>query len=103
MQSRDYIERMLQQIAELVARLFTLVAGGRFDDAERELDAIWASALGFRRADAERLDDATLRALLGGKATAAARLFEAESKLEEARGNAAAAERLRQRAARLTD
>lgn len=97
MQKRDYIEDLIIQIAAGLARITGLVTEKKFDEAEREIDAAWSS-LGFRRADASRLDDATLRALLGQKMEIAARLFDAESVLEDAKGNRTAAEALRRRA-----
>ncbi len=100
MQRQDYIERMIRQIAEFVARATGLAHDGRSAEAEQELDAAWAS-LGLRRADAQRLDDATLRLLLGAKATLAANLFEAQADLEHARSRDAVAEALRGRAAAL--
>jgi hypothetical protein len=104
MQSRDYIERLIQQIAAFVARIVGLATGGDSDmaEAERELDAAW-SALGVRRGDALRLDDGTLRLLLGPKAALGAQLFEAQATLEEARipGDHPMAEELRRRAAAL--
>lgn len=101
MQRRDYLERLIEQIVAAIARIAGLVREARFEDAERELDATWSSAIGFRRKDAMRLDAATLRTLLGAKAELAAKLLEAEAELESARGVIGAAEALRRRALEL--
>jgi hypothetical protein len=100
-QQRDYIERLIEQIVSAVARIAGLTTDAKLEEAERELDDTWTAVLGFRRADATRLDDGTLRMMLGARIECAAKLFEAEGAWEEARGNHAAAERLRKRAAGL--
>jgi hypothetical protein len=100
MQQRDYIERLIQQIAAFVARILGFANEGRIRQAEDELDAAW-TALGLRRADAMLLDDATLRMLLGAKAAVAADLFDAQAALDEVRGATASAEELRRRAVAL--
>jgi hypothetical protein len=97
MQTRDYIERLIQQIAEFVARIVGAARNGDEQQAEEALDAAWR-ALGLRRRDAKRVDDATLRALLGGKAQLGAELFDAEAALEDARSNAELSDELRSRA-----
>lgn len=97
MQQRDYIERLIQQVAAAVARILDYASGERIEDAERELDQVWSS-LGVRRADLPRLDDVTLVVLLGAKAPLGAELLRAEAAIERARGNAARAEGLERRA-----
>ncbi len=101
MQQRGYVEHLMEEIVSATARIADLTGEGKLADAERELDAAWTSTLGFRRADAARLDEGTLRVLLGAKATCAAKLLAAESAIEEARGNTAAAKTLRDRASKL--
>jgi hypothetical protein len=97
MQQRDYIDRMIQQIATAIAAVLGRVAKGEIVEAERDLDAAWSS-LGVRRCDLLRLDDATVRVMLGPKSELAARLAVAQASLEEARGAIAEAETLRRRA-----
>ncbi len=98
MQQRDYVERMIQQLAEAIANILGKVASGQHAEAERDLDAAWSS-LGMRRRDVFRLDDGSVRALLGAKSELGARLAETQASLEEARGATSAARALRVRAA----
>ena len=96
MQTRDYLERMIRQIAEVLARIGGFTAEGKYDEAERELDGVWSTALGIRRKDVTRLDDGTLRMMLGpAKLEHAATLLDAEADLATARGDAAKEARLR--------
>ena len=101
MQKRDYFERMIEQIAAAVAKVAGLAREVKLEEAEAELDGAWAAGLNFKRRDADRLDDATLKMLLGPKATLVASLFDAEATIEDARGNAAKAAKLRARAVSL--
>jgi len=96
-QQRDYIERMVQQLAGAIATILGAASAGRFEEAERDLDRAW-SGLGLRRTDVLRLDDDTVCALLGAKTELAVRLLEAQSSVEEARGAREAAAALRARA-----
>jgi len=97
-QQRDYIERMIQQIAAFIAAALGKVARGELAEAQRDLDVAW-SQLGLRLRDVLLLDDATVRAMLGPKAELAARLAVAQAIVEEARGATAQAATLRTRAA----
>lgn len=83
MQSRDYLERMIQKLAAAIARVSGFTAAAQWDEAERELDEAWA-ALGLKRSDVRRLDGSTLRSLLGAKAPHAIALLEAEIALARA-------------------
>jgi hypothetical protein len=101
MQRRDYLERMIEQLAAAVGRILGLAGEGRVAEADRALDEAWSASLGLRKADAVRLDDATLHLMLSGKTALAAKLFEAQAAVEDARGAPALAEALRRRAADL--
>lgn len=101
MQKRDYFERMIEQIAAAVAKVTGLARDVKLEEAEVELDAAWSTGLNFKRRDADRLDDTTLKMLLGPKASMVASLFDAEAAIEEARGDAAKAAKLRARAVSL--
>jgi hypothetical protein len=103
MQQRDYIERLIAELAAMIASALGAGKQGRVLEAQQELDEAWIRSVGLHRADAERLDDATLRATLGAKAALAARLFDAQAELEEAREAAGTARpsALRRRAAAL--
>jgi hypothetical protein len=100
MQQRDYLERLIEQIAAFLARIVGLTRAGKHEEAEREIDNGW-TALGFRRADAHRLDDATLRMMLGPKLALAIELLSAEADLHEARGSQPLADMLRARITKL--
>jgi hypothetical protein len=93
-QQRDYIERLIAQVAAAIGRSLGLAKSGEADEAERDLAATWSSLLGLRRADVDRLDEATLRALLGDKRLAAAMLLDAEAELKRSQGQAEVAARL---------
>jgi hypothetical protein len=97
MQQRDYIERLIEQIAAFVARIAGAARNGDPQEAEQALDAAWG-ALGLRWRDAMRLDEATLRMLLGGRAALGADLLDAQAALEDIRSNAKLADELRSRA-----
>lgn len=86
MQRDDYFERLVQQIAAVIAHALGLANEGQTDEAQRELDGAWTSMVGLRRNDVMRLDGATVRSLLGGKAPAAAQLLDAQADLNEKRG-----------------
>lgn len=98
MQHRDYFEKMIEQIATSVAKVAGLARDAKLEEAQVELDSAWSMGLNFKRADANRLDDTTLKMLLGPKATLVASLFDAEANIEDARGDAAKAAKLRARA-----
>jgi hypothetical protein len=100
MQQRDYIERLIQQIATFIARILGFANEGKVREAEEALDAAW-NTLGVRRPDAMLLDDDSLRMLLGAKAPIAADLLDAQAAVDEVRGATASAQELRQRAAAL--
>ncbi|CAN5331214.1 hypothetical protein BH09MYX1_BH09MYX1_30320 [soil metagenome] len=99
MQTRDYLERMIRQIAEVIARVGGFTGEGKWEEAEKELDGVWSGSLGVRRKDVTRLDDATLRAMLGpAKLEHAAALLDSEAALADARGDTKRATSLRARA-----
>jgi len=100
MQQRDYIERLIAQIAAFLARIVGATRDGDLQAAEQTLDEAWR-ALGMRRGDVMRLDDATLRMLLGAKTPLAADLLDAQAAVEEARANIQLADDLRRRATQL--
>ena len=101
MQKRDYFERIIEQLANAVAKIMTLAAERKVEEAAAELEAAWSASLGIKRGDATRLDDVTLKSMLGAKATLGASLFEAEASIANTRGDTARAAHLRTRAALL--
>ena len=101
MQQRDYIERMIAQVAAAIGHILGLAKGEQPEEAERELAATWLGVLGLRRSDVDRLDTPTLCALLGDKRIAAAALLEAEAEIRQFLGDAEGASRLAAIATRL--
>lgn len=101
MQQRDYIQRLIEQLAAVVANILGFAKEGRVAEADRLIEDAWTSNLGLRRADAERLDDGTLKMMLGEKVALAAALFEVGAAVEAARGDEARAATLRRRAENL--
>lgn len=95
MQHRDYIERLIQQVAQAIAAALGLTQAGNPEQALKELDAAWSSASGLRRRDIARLDVSSVRAILGAKMEVAVRLLEAEIVVHEARGDPVACEATR--------
>jgi hypothetical protein len=100
MQTRDYLERLIRQIAEALLAVAGFTAQKKYDEAEQTLDGAWSN-LGLRRRDVARLDDATIAALLGAKKSYGAQLLEAEADVAAARGDLPRAAALRARAATL--
>jgi hypothetical protein len=104
---QDYIERLIQQLATLSARILDLGAAGKHEEARQELDGCYRS-LGVTRDMINRLDVSTLVAMLGASKTAAvATVVEAEAALArsqgreaDARAKAANAEALRRASGR---
>jgi hypothetical protein len=80
-QRQDYIERLIQQVAQAIARALGFAQSGDVERAKEELHSTWASFIGLRREDLVRLDAATARALLADRRELAIRILEAEAKL----------------------
>lgn len=98
MYQHDIIKRLIEQIAQFVARAVGLMREGRLEEAEAELGAA-ENALGLPRGH-ERLDDATVALLLSGsdKARLLADILEKRALLADGRGEDTQAEHFRQRA-----
>ena len=98
MQQRDYLQRLIEQLAAAIARSLGAAKDGHADEALRMLDDAWRANVGMRRSDAARLDGATLQLMLGDKTPLVARLFEAQALIEDGRGDAVEAALARRRA-----
>ena len=85
----DYIERMIRQLAEAIARIAGWTANGRLEEAIREADRAWEELLDVPRDLVERLDGPTLAQLLGepAKMRVAGELLAAEARVHQAKGN----------------
>jgi len=85
----DYIERMIRQLAEAIARIAGWTANGKLEEAIRETDRAWEELLDVPRDLVERLDGPTLAQLLGepAKMRVAGELLAAEARVHQAKGN----------------
>ncbi|MBX3218426.1 MAG: hypothetical protein KF850_40850 [Labilithrix sp.] len=94
---RDYLERMIQQLADTLARAVGLAKEGKHEEAARDVDSLYDRNVGLPRRMLERLDLGSVRSMLGGEKLAAlVLLLEAEAELRRLRGDeAGAAERER--------
>ncbi len=80
---RDYIMRMMQQLAAAVARLFQLKQQEKYDQALQEVEKAYGELLGLNAPIVSSFDSPTLAQLLGhaGKMTALATLFFEQAEL----------------------
>ncbi len=97
---RDYIMRLVQQLAAVMRRILRLQEQEKYDQAQQEVEEAYGELLGLERELLMSLAPATAAPLLGeaGKIKIAARLLQAEADLAGRRGDAEAALRLRSRA-----
>lgn len=100
---RDYILRMIEQIAESLARIAGLRKGGDLDEAARLLGETADGIFGSMRSALDRLDAASAARLLSTreKIRAYAALTAEGAAIHEARGDAAKARVKRRRALEL--
>jgi hypothetical protein len=93
---RDYIERMIEQCAEAIAQIVTMVRTGEFDRALIVIQKTSDMVLGPNRTLYERLDADTAVELLGRYELDRLRMYAAllgeEGLIREARGQAAKAQ-----------
>jgi hypothetical protein len=95
---RDYLVRMIEQIAEAIAAITGASAAGRHDEAERAIDQLYSTHLGLPRRTLTALDAGSVVALIGrDKVPALRRILEAERDVCAARGDAAAEGAVRRR------
>jgi hypothetical protein len=85
----DYVHRLIQQLAECLARMSRRRGDGRFDQALAESDRAWSELFEVPRELADAVDAATLAGLLGHPARirAAARILHEEGRIHAARGD----------------
>jgi hypothetical protein len=93
---RDYIERMIEQCAEAIAQIATMVRTGEFDRALIVIQKTSDMVLGPNRALYERLDANSAVELLGKYELDRLRMYAAllgeEGLIRESRGEAAKAQ-----------
>jgi hypothetical protein len=92
---RDYILRMVQQVAQVIARAMGLITERKLDDADAELASGYGT-LGLDRELVGVLDAASLARLLGDedRIAAAVRLIAHDARLRLAQGDLRRAARL---------
>jgi tetratricopeptide (TPR) repeat protein len=97
---RDYIMRMMQQLAAVVARLFRLKEQEEYDQALQEVEKAYSELLGMNPEIVPMFDAATLATLLGHpeKMKAMAALFFEQAGLHRLKQEPEKAQRLFQRA-----
>lgn len=97
---RDYIMRMVQQLAAALTRIFKLKEQEKYDQALDETGEAFNALLGMSPEMMAAFDSATLAQLLGHheKVKTAAALFRAEGELHQLQGDSATAQTRFQRA-----
>lgn len=100
---RDYILRMIEQLADVLARAMGLRRGGKLDEAERLVRETADGIFGSTRGMLDALDAASAATLLSSpeKTRAYAALTAEMAEIHEARGQAAKARVVRRRALEL--
>lgn len=97
---RDWVMRLVRQLAELLARVLRLIEQGRPDEAAAALEAACPSLLGVDYRPLLLVDSASAAALLGDprKMAAFAQLLAADARVAAARPDEALARSRRQHA-----
>lgn len=85
----DYVLRLIQQLAECLARMSRRRGDGRFNDALAESERAWSELFEVPRELADAVSSETLSGLLGHPARirAAARILHEEGRIHAARGD----------------
>lgn len=97
---RDYLERLIEELAAVAARALGLAREGQKDHARREIDGAYAE-VGVPALVLDRLDPASIRLMSGEKVGALVKLLEADAEVSELVGDPARARRRRALAAAL--
>lgn len=100
---RDYLMRLVQQLAAVMRRILRLQEQEKYDQAQQEVEEAYGELLGLERELLISLAPATAAPLLGeaGKIRIAARLLQADAELAGRRRDPEAAYSLRSRALEL--
>jgi hypothetical protein len=104
-EQKDYILRMVKQLAAALARVLGLKQQGRLEEAQQAIDEAWSELLSLPPQLLGRLDAVTLKSMLKHPDAyrAAADLLEAEATIAESRGDPLTAESRRAVAAALRE
>jgi hypothetical protein len=86
---RDYLMRMVQQLAAVMTRIFNLKKQEKYDEARETIREAYGELFGLNRALLETLSAESLAQLVGDydKSKAIARLFQEEASLDEFQKN----------------
>ena len=100
---RDYILRLIEQLAEMLGRIVGLRKSGKLEEAEKMVRAVGDGLLGSSRTMIDSVDSSTAANLLGSreKIAAYAALTVEEAEIAEARGQTSKAAGRRRRALEL--
>jgi len=91
---RDYLERMIQQLGDALARAVGLAKAGKHDEATREIDTLYDRHIGI----------VSVRSMVGNEKLAAlVLLLETEAELRRTKGDTAGAEACERRALALRE
>lgn len=90
---RDYLERLVEELAAITAKALGLARETRNDEARREIEAGY-SVVGIPALVIERLDAASIRMMAGEKTGALIELLDADAAVSELRGDTRRAQRL---------
>lgn len=89
---RDFLRRLIEDFARMLASLVALRRGGKLDEAEQQIAELAGSLLGPLARDAELLDSETLGRLLAEERLVRyAQLIAERANIHVAKGNAEAA------------
>lgn len=99
---RDFLRRLIEDSARVLAAIMGLRQSGQLDEAEQQIEEASAALLGALGRDAELLDAQTVARLLGAERVRVyAALIAERAELRAARGDLAGAATDRLRAAEL--
>ena len=91
---RDYLQRLIEEIAAVAARALGLAREQKHDEAQREIAGAYRD-VGLPAMVLDRLDATSIRMMSGDKTAALVELLDADAAVAELRGDAAHAGRRR--------
>lgn len=98
---RDYLERLIEELASVAARALGFAKAGETNKARNELDDFYPQ-VGVPALVLDRLDPTTIRMMSGDKVGALVKLLEADAELSDLLGDDTRARKRRALAKALT-